>query len=161
MDVMQAAESIAGKEGINGNEKRLLLTAALLHDTGFLNRREEHETMSCDIARKYLPAYDYKPAEIERICGIIMATRIPQSPQNRLEEILCDADLDYLGRDDFFILSHRLFTELQAACIIKDEAAWNREQADFIGEHKYFTETSIKLRQAKRDQYIKIIKSKI
>jgi len=90
-----------------------------------------------------------------------MATRIPQSPQNRLGEILADADLDYLGRDNFFILSHRLFTELQAEGIIKDEEEWNKEQADFIGDHKYFTETSIKLRQAKRDQHITVIKSKI
>ncbi len=161
IDVMQAAESIAGKEGINGNDKRLLLTAALFHDTGFLNSREEHETISCYIARQYLPDYNYQPAEIDLICGIIMATRIPQSPQNRLGEILADADLDYLGRDNFFILSHRLFTELQAEGIIKDEEEWNKEQADFIGDHKYFTETSIKLRQAKRDQHITVIKSKI
>jgi uncharacterized protein len=160
VDVMQAAASIADKEGIDANDKRLLVTAALFHDTGFLIGREGHEAASCNIAREYLPLYGYHPAEIEVICNMIMATRIPQSPHNRLEEIICDADLDYLGRDDFFILSGRLFLELQAEGIVKDEEEWNKRQADFIGEHNYFTETSIKLRQPKREQYMELIKIK-
>ena len=33
------------------------------------------------------------------------ATKIPQTPLTKLEEIICDADLDYLGREDFFEIS--------------------------------------------------------
>jgi uncharacterized protein len=161
IDVMQAAESIADKEGIDENDRRLLVTAALLHDTGYLFTRDGHEVASCAIAREYLLVYNYNPEEIETICSLIIATSIPQSPQNRLEEILCDADLDYLGRDDFFILSKRLFDELLAEGIVKNEEEWNRQQASFMEEHKYFTKTSIMLRQGKREHYIKIIKSKI
>jgi uncharacterized protein len=161
IDVMQAAESIADKEGIDEDGKRLLHTAALLHDIGFLFGRDGHEAASCIIAREYLPVYQYEPEEVETICSLIMATRVPQSPQNKLEEILCDADLDYLGRDDFFILGQRLFNELQAEGIVKNEDGWNRQQADFMEEHKYFTNTSIMLRQGRREQHIKIIKSKI
>ena len=40
-----------------------------------------------------------------------MATKVPQSPKNHLEEILCDCDLDYLGRDDFEKISNNLFSE--------------------------------------------------
>lgn len=161
IDVMQAAESIAEKEGIDEDGKRLLHTAALLHDIGFLFGRDRHEAASCTIAREYLPVYDYEPEEVETICSLIMATRVPQSPQNKLEEILCDADLDYLGRDDFFILGQRLFNELLAEGIVKNEDDWNRQQADFMEEHKYFTNTSIMLRQGRREQHVKIIKSKI
>ena len=160
-DVMQAVALAGDREGIDEENKRLLLTAALFHDTGFLIGREEHENVSCNIAIQYLPGFGYQPEEIEAICNMIMATRIPQSPQNHLEEILCDADLDYLGRDDFFILSNRLFTELQAEDIVKDEEEWNMQQADFMGSHRYFTETSINLHQAKKEQYIELIKSKI
>lgn len=77
VDVMQAAGTIADRECINGNDKKLLLTAALFHDTGFLTGRDEHEKTSCDIARQYLPSYEYQPAEIEAICDMITATRIP------------------------------------------------------------------------------------
>jgi uncharacterized protein len=161
IDVVHAAENIAAKEGIVENDKRLLLTAALFHDTGFLLGREGHETASCTIVRRYLPEHNYQPAEIEAICGMIMATRLPQSPKNHLQEILCDADLDYLGRDDFFILSNRLFDELLSEKLINNENDWNTEQTDFMGNHRYFTKTSVKLRQPKKEQYIEVIKSKI
>jgi len=160
-DVMQAAGAMANTEHIGENEKELLLTAALFHDTGFFKKRDGHEAESCNIARNYLPLYGYSPSEIEQICNIIMATMLPQSPKNRLGEILCDADLDYLGRDDFFTLSARLFAELQAEAIVKDEEEWNREQADFIGNHHYFTQTAVNLRQKKKEEHTEVIRSKI
>ncbi len=161
IDVMRSAEFIACNENIGDGERELLLTAALLHDTGFLTLRDGHEVESCKIAHYYLPLYNYLPAEIDTICGLIMATRIPQSPGNKLEEILCDADLDYLGRDDFFALSTRLFNELRAEGLVKDQEEWDRQQADFMGDHHYFTATPIKLLDPKKKQYVELIKSKI
>jgi uncharacterized protein len=160
VDVYRAAERIAKREGVSSHEKKLLLTAALFHDSGFMKGREGHEAESCKIVRHYLPAYSYQSVEIELICGMIMATRIPQSPHSHLEKILCDADLDYLGRDDFFLLSDRLFAELKVEGLISDKAAWNRAQADFMENHQYHTETSVKLRQPKKEQYIKLVKLK-
>jgi HD superfamily phosphodiesterase len=160
-DVYQAAESISKAEGISAYEQKLLLTAALFHDSGFIKIREGHEAESCKIAREYLPVYHYKPDEVELICGMIMATKVPQSPKTHLEKILCDADLDYLGRDDFFVLSNRLFTELCFDYLIKNEDDWNREQVDFIEKHRYHTATSTKLRQPRKEEYIKLVKSKI
>lgn len=161
LDVLQAAERIAVEESITENEKELLLTAALFHDTGFLKKRDGHEVESCNIAHYYLPLYGYKGAEVEQVCGLIMATRIPQWPGDKLGEILCDADLDYLGRDDFFVLSARLFNELKNEGIVKNEQEWNKEQADFMGAHHYFTPSQVKLRQPVKEQYIELIKSKI
>jgi uncharacterized protein len=160
-DVMQAAVAIANQEGINAHDTHLLLTAALLHDTGFLKLRDGHEAESCNIARKYLPGYEYLPEDVEQVCHLIMATRVPQSPQDPLQQILCDADLDYLGRDDFFTLSDRLFVELNAECIIKNKNEWNLEQVDFMARHYYFTATSVNLRQAKKEQFISFVKAKI
>ncbi|MBB3056519.1 HD domain-containing protein [Mucilaginibacter gotjawali] len=161
LDVLQAAERIAVEEAIPENDKELLLTAALFHDTGFLKKREGHEAESCNIAQYYLPSYGYTPAEIERVCSMIMATRIPQSPGDKMGRILCDADLDYLGRDDFFMLSARLFNELKNEGLVKNEEEWNREQADFMGAHQYFSASRVKLRQPVKAHYIELIKSKI
>lgn len=161
MDVYGAAERIAKEKGISNHETKLLLTAALFHDAGFINKREGHEAESCRIASQYLPEFSYQPIEIELICDMIMATRIPQSPRTYLEEILGDADLDYLGRDDFFELSNRLFVELKSEGLIRDEAEWNRQQVQFMGEHRYHTTASVKLRQPKKEEYIKFVQSKI
>ena len=160
-DVMQAADLLAIAENITAADKSLLAAAALLHDTGFLTGRENHEESSCNIARYYLPVYGYSPEEIAIICGLIMATRLPQSPNSKLAEILCDADLDYLGRDDFFALSNRLFDELKNESLVQDEGQWNRQQADFMAGHSYFTKTAINLRQPQKERYIDLIKLKI
>lgn len=160
-NVMYAAELLATAEGISEEDHRLLRTAALLHDTGFLVKRDGHEELSCDIAQRYLPGYGYTPAEIDDICQLIMATRLPQSPKTKLAEILADADLDYLGRDDFFPLSEKLFIELKNEGLVKDEDEWNRQQADFMSEHSYFTQTAINLRQPRKEAYVELVKLKI
>ena len=160
-DVMQAAGLLAEAEGIDESGRDLLAAAALLHDTGFFVGREGHEEKSCNIARHYLPAYGYTQEEIETICSLIIATQLPQSPGSHLAEILCDADLDYLGREDFFTLSQRLFAELKMEGLVQREDQWNRQQADFMGDHNYFTKTAIKLRQPQQEQYVELIKLKI
>lgn len=149
-DVYYAAENIGKLENISHHGMQLLLTAALYHDSGFLKYRDGHEEESCRIAAAALPGFGYTENDINLICGMIRATRVPQSPKTLLERILVDADLDYLGRDDFFEIGHRLFTELNLTGALGEERAWNKLQLDFMTHHNYFTETAINLRQAKK-----------
>lgn len=159
LDVIASAERIAATESISESELLLLKTAALLHDSGYLFASNNHEEKSCGIARNILPDYQIADAEIEIICKLIMATKIPQSPQNKLEEILCDADLDYLGRDDFFELSQKLFNELKIFEKISDEPKWNVIQISFFEKHHYFTETSKALRNPVKEKHLYSIRS--
>jgi uncharacterized protein len=149
-DVYRAAERIAKQEGINDTDTRLLLTAAWYHDTGYLNGTIGHEEESCRIASSVLPGYGYTADEISLICGMIRATKVPQLPKTLLESILADADLDYLGRDDFFITGKRLFDEFILEGSIGNENSWNELQLKFMENHQYFTKTAINLRQAKK-----------
>jgi HD superfamily phosphodiesterase len=160
-DVYNAAKSLAKEEGINDMDKKLLLTAALFHDAGFLKGSKNHEKQSCSLAKEYLPEYGYTPEQIRTISRMIMATKIPQQPKNLLEEILCDADLDYLGRDDFFIIGNKLYAELSMYGIISTEDEWNELQSKFLAAHQYFTKTAIALRQRKKDKHLKAIRAKL
>jgi len=160
-DVYKAAESIAEMESVEGEDYTLLLTAVLFHDSGFLIQQKEHERIGCDLAKEYLPEYGYNAKQIETICGMIMATRIPQTPHNKLEKIICDADLDYLGRDDFFKIGNYLFDELCMYGIISTENEWNKLQVRFLEGHRYFTTSAKKLRKAKKEEHLALIKSKI
>jgi uncharacterized protein len=157
-DVYLATEIIAKQENISDNDLALLLTAALYHDSGFLVKAEGHEEESCRIAKEHLPLFGYTTTEIEAICGMIMATRLPQLPLTSLEKILADADLDYLGRDDFFKVGHRLFSEMELAGALEDEVEWNKLQVEFMEKHSYFTQSAINLRQAKKEANIEQIK---
>ena len=160
-DVYKAAESLAKLEKIKGDELTLLLTAVLFHDSGFLVQQKEHERVGCEIAREHLVNFDYSQEQIEKICGMIMATQIPQTPHNKLEEIICDSDLDYLGRDDFFKIGNTLFDELCMYGIISTELEWNKLQVRFLEKHHYFTSSAKKLRKAKKAANLALIKSKI
>jgi len=160
-DVYNSAERIAIEEGISGEELTLLLTAVLFHDSGFLVQQKDHEIISCEIAREFLPGFEYTDDEIQQISGMIMATKVPQKPKSHLEEIICDADLDYLGRDDFFTIGNRLFSELRVYGMIQSELEWNQLQVRFLESHHYFTKTAIRLRNDSKNAHLQSIKSLI
>ncbi len=92
---------------------------------------------------------------------MIMATRLPQSPKNYLEEILADADLDDLGRDDFFIIGDKLFLENTIYGDDIDPHEWRLKQLEFMQKHHYFTKSAINLRQAKKDANLERIKAQL
>lgn len=160
LDVYDSATFIAKKEGIGPDDLKILQVAAIYHDAGYLIQNHNHEQRSCDIARKYLPQYNYPAAVIEQICDMIMATKIPQNPQTHLEEILCDADLDYLGRNDFFTIGEKLYEEMVNNAMINKPEEWNAIQEKFLQQHHYFTKTAIELRTAEKEKNLKKIQSK-
>jgi class 3 adenylate cyclase len=161
VDVVTEVELIGWAEGCTDEEILLLKTAALFHDTGITESFDEHELRGTEYARKVLPGYGYTPEQIEKICSIIMATRLPPRPASLLEEIICDSDLDYLGRSDFIPVSNTLFEELKAQKKMKDLNEWNKLQVKFISGHQYFTKTARSLREVNKNLQIERIKSLI
>lgn len=155
LDVLRVAADLCVSEGVFGRDVILVKTAALFHDSGFItNRHANHEVEGCSLVRQFLPEFDYTPADIGTICDMIMATKIPQSPRNLLEQILCDADLDYLGRPDFFRIGNSLYKELLGFHLIGDEQAWNRLQVRFLSDHRFHTRTNRTLREPVKQRYL-------
>lgn len=137
--VLEKSKIIAKYEKVNKNDLKLITIAALFHDIGFIKSRENHEEIGCVVARNLLNKHNLKQEEIDKICGMIMATKIPQTPLNQLEEILADADLEYLGTEDFKIISDYLFKELKFFSPELTEETWNKIQVNFLESHTYFT----------------------
>lgn len=161
LDVLDAAERIGKQENILTTEMELLKVAVLFHDSGFMTDSKNHEEVGCELARKMLPGFGFSGIEIASICGMIMATHYPQKPNNLLEQIICDADLDYLGRDDFFKIGDTLYQELQSQGQISNEMEWNKLQEHFLSSHHYFTKTSNAIRNARKLQHLDQIREKI
>ena len=138
-EVVVATDKLANAEHISERDLIIVKTAALFHDCGFLETYSDHEEISCDMARKWLPQFEYSTDEIEEICSIILATKIPQTPKNKLAEILCDADLYYMGTDKYFINANKLYKELHEAGFVKDREEWRKEEIKFVESHHYFT----------------------
>ena len=161
VDVVTEVELIGWAEGCSDEEILLLKTAGLFHDTGITVSFDNHEFHGAEYAKKMLPDYNYSPKQIDTICSIILATRLPPRPANLLEEIICDSDLDYLGRSDFIPVSNTLFEELKAQNKMKDLNEWNKMQVKFISGHQYFTKTARSLREVNKRLQIERIQSLI
>ena len=161
VDVVTEAELIGWAEGCNDEEILLLKTAALFHDTGHTVSYDNHEYEGTLIAASMLPDFGYSKQQIETVCRLIMATRLPPDPSDHLESIICDSDLDYLGRSDFIPVSNTLFEELKAHNKMKSLNDWNKIQIKFISGHQYFTRTARRLREVNKQLQIERLKSLI
>jgi uncharacterized protein len=154
LDVYASAISIAEQEGVDGEGLVLLKMAALYHDAGFLAQDTDHEEAGCRIAQEVLPGFGFSERQIVLVCEMIMATRIPQSPRDELARILCDADLDYLGRADFNRIGATLFEEMRTYGVLSTEREWNQLQLRFIERHSYFTQTNKQLREPVKQAHL-------
>src|SRR5436190_6809355 len=160
LDVLKQAEVLAKQENITNKHDLLLLkTAAVFHDSGFLFVYKGHEEKGCELASESLKNV-FSKEDIKKVCGMIMATKIPQSPNTLLEQIICDADLDYLGRNDFEPISRNLYKEFIIFKIIPEDIIWDHIQIKFFESHHYFTGTSISKRNEKKLKHLNILKER-
>ncbi len=159
VDVYTQVELIGRSEKVTNEELLLLRTAALFHDAGHMIDYNTHEEMAVKLAREILPEYYYTEKQIEVVADLIMSTKLPPKPQNLLEEIICDADLDYLGRTDFIPVSNMLYRELHEHGKIGTLREWNELQIKFIAKHSYFTKTARKLRNVNKQSQLEKLRS--
>jgi exopolyphosphatase/pppGpp-phosphohydrolase len=161
VDVVTEVELIGWAEGLDDEEILLLKTAALFHDAGHTVAYDDHEYHGTQMVREWLPAYGYTGDQIEKICQIIMATKLPPEPKDLHQEIICDADLDYLGRSDMIPVSNNLYKELSEQNKIGSFNEWNKLQLKFISGHSYFTKTAQSLREVNKQKQIERIRNLI
>lgn len=146
-DVYQACLRLIELEGIGDADKLLIETAALYHDAGMLLEYDNHEEKSVEIIREVLPRFGYDAEQIERIGRMILCTKLPQDACCLNSKILCDADMDYLGRNDFFMIAHRLRYEWEVMNNYIGLLEWYEFQLKFLQQHHFYTESARKLRE--------------
>ena len=150
-DVVKQVERIAKKEKIDKAGILDIKLAAWLHDVGYIWGPLDHEEKSVEYAKVILNEMKFPKSKISLITGMIMATKMPQSPKNHFEQIICDADLDYLGRNDFEDISSNLLKELEINQKITN-FNWLKIQEKFLKSHSYFTLTSQKSREKNKQK---------
>jgi class 3 adenylate cyclase/ligand-binding sensor domain-containing protein/predicted metal-dependent HD superfamily phosphohydrolase len=154
-DVIYITEDLGRKEKLNDEEMLLLKCAALFHDTGFMVTYDNNEEVAAKLAEQTLKKYKFSNDQIETVKRLILATKMPPNPKDLLEKIICDADLDYLGRPDFIPVSQNLFRELFERGKIDTITQWNKMQYKFVRDHNYFTETARKYRGPGKQNVLK------
>jgi uncharacterized protein len=158
--VLDKAIFLAQKSQVSAKDLELLKLAALFHDTGFIDNPKDHEEKGCKIAENYL-SEAYSKEDMEKIFGMIMATKIPQSPTNHLEKILADADLEYLGTDRFEVIGQSLYRELKHFNPNYTDRAWDELQLVFLEKHHYHTQYCQLYREPKKQENLLSVKKRL
>jgi predicted metal-dependent HD superfamily phosphohydrolase len=161
--VVRVAAEIATHYNLNDRDLFVVLTAAWFHDTGyFTGAAQGHEQRAADMAAAFLKEHGAADDIIPAIQGCIMATRLPQSPGNLLEQIICDADLSHLGTDEFPAKNKLLRKEMQQLThkdIPKDE--WRRGSIRFLESISYHTDYARQLFDEKKQRNLDKLKEKL
>jgi predicted metal-dependent HD superfamily phosphohydrolase len=143
--VVKAAKKIAKKNYLCKNDYILLLVSAWFHDIGFLEGKSQHEERGAERVEKFLILQRVEASLIPSFKEAILATRLPQTPTNLVEEILCDADLYHLGTAGFFKINKSLRKEFQLVHGISiDKKEWIAKDIKMLTAQTYFTEYSRK-----------------
>ena len=160
--VVASANRIAISEDVSEHDRELLITAAYFHDAGYIIDYNKNEPIAARMAGRILKLIGYKPNEIAKIQKMILATDLEIEPKTHLEKILCDADLDHFGREDFFKLDGKLREEWRVeGKDASDEAKWYKGTLEILQKHHYYTKSQIKLREKKKQKNIKRILNKL
>lgn len=161
IDVYEATIRLANIEGITENDLIIVKTAALYHDAGFLYQYEHNEDIAVKLAKTVLPEFDYESEQISTIGKIIMATKVNVTPQTLLEKIVCDADYDYLGRNDVKQVANTLYKELNEHDYNFTTTEWIKKQIQFLEKHQYYSNSAYKLRNEKKLAYFNYLKKSL
>jgi predicted metal-dependent HD superfamily phosphohydrolase len=158
IDVYETSIKIAELEDLSQEEKIIINTAALFHDSGFIFRYEHNEELAVDLIEEVLPSLGYNDKHIKTIGNIILTTRIKARPVTLLEKVMCDADYDYLGRNDVTKIADTLYHELNKYGHKFSKNEWTQIQIKFLKKHQYYTASSLKLRRPNKVAYYNKLK---
>jgi len=159
--VVDAVRFIGKGSSVPSPMLAIAVAAAWFHDTGYINGNDNHEQGSCHMMRHFLEQHGVNREMISLAEGCIMATRMPQNPQNLLEAIVADADLYHLATRHFFTNGNLLRQEL--ACsrqIIYTDKEWMEQSLRFLETHSYHTPFAIKMLEKGKKRNIKTLRAK-
>jgi len=134
-------------EEIEQEGRLLARTSALMLFTGLSQNYHNFENRSAVICREILPDYSYSENQIDQICNLILATKKPFIPKNRLEKILIDARMEYIGRPDYTNQAKLLFKELIEAGSKINGQQFKKQQQELLFDFDFYTTAAQRLRE--------------
>jgi len=139
--VVQAAIQIANHYQLKDDDFFIVYVSAWFHDTGYFIETLKHEEKGAEHAATFLTNHQIDEKIVAAVKAAILSTRLPQSPSNLNERILCDADLFHLGSDDFNERSKLLHKEVEQLCGREiSKKSWRLKDIEFLESHEYHTD---------------------
>jgi len=162
LQVEKAVIQFAKMENLAENNITLLRTAALFHDSGYIVKYKNNETHGVANFKKVAKKFDYSNNDIIIIERLIMVTARGKKPTSILEELICDADHDYIGTNNYHKIAKYLRNELAIFGESLTDKEWLIKQIDYLElEHHYYSLTAKKKRQEGKEKRINELKSSL
>ena len=145
-EVADVAKMLGEKSGFNAEEMEIVTIAAWFHDIGYIKVVDEHETLSADMAEEFLAGLNYPRKKIDQIRKAILSTKMPQSADTKIGEVLCDADLHHLGTKGFFDKNELFRVEMERRWGKNySDSEWLEHTIDFFTKQSFFTKAASKM----------------
>ncbi len=160
LDVFEAINEISQHISLTEDEHTTLQLAALFHDTGYVFQYLGHEDISIAIAGTYLMQQGYHKGMYTPVLDCIEATKIPQLPQNLLQQVICDADFYHFAKPNYIAYAERLRNEWEVHLNRKyTNEEWSQLNIGVLTNHHYFTEYGQTVMQAIKQQNIDLMRN--
>lgn len=161
--VVQAAGQIAAHYRLQDDELAAVYVAAWFHDAGYLlGEGSAHEENGAKEALQFLQQQQVPENVQLMVKGAILATKMPQSPQNLVEQIVCDADLSHLGTKEFPDRNKLLRQEMELTYQVDIPGIkWLTNNIKFLTDHHYWTDYAQTLFKQQKEDNLEKLKKKL
>lgn len=161
LEVQNNIIELGVNSGLTAKEILLLRLAAIFHDTGWIENKEDHESHSVLIAEKFLANNGVPDNDIKIISDLIKITNITLTPNTLLEKVIRDADILHVGRKGFNKKSQLLRSEKELNLNrYYNDKQWLEKNINFLETNHFFTDYAKQQYQSKKEKNILKLKSK-
>ncbi|MCK0161524.1 Pycsar system effector family protein [Allomuricauda sp. F6463D] len=139
--VVKSTKELLNYCKLSETEKERILLAAWFHDVGHIEGMTDHEEIGCKIASDFLKKNDYDPKGIEKVCTLILATKMCHEPSNLMEEIIRDADISHFAQKSYWETTDFLRDELRELGIADyTPKQWREKNIKMFRKHTFYTD---------------------
>jgi len=160
--IKKYAETIGEHEGLTAEEMNILRISALFHEVGYINSFEHCQEESIVQASAFLEEHGVDPLTADRVSEVIRATKLPQSPKDKIAEVLCDADMMYIASEDGIEQFDLIYDE---TALVKPNlnkrAVFEKGYIDIYTKHSYFTQYGKTVLQPKKEAAVKRLSDRL
>ncbi|MBD2714187.1 HD domain-containing protein [Microvirga sp. STR05] len=141
--VVKEARKLGEDAGLNAPDQEALLLAAWFHDAGYIEVYDGHEYRSMELAEQWLSQQGYPAERITLVKETIRGTHRNEECETQLQQLLADADMSGMGREDFFANAELLRAEWETTLgKTYSNVEWAESQLDFLHSAKFHTEVA-------------------
>ena len=138
INALQVVEEYIDNMRLGTYEAQILRLGVLMRDLGELNQIENGED-GIALVKKLMAESGFTFVQTKVVADLVKAARHPHRPTNLLERIICDVDMEYLGREDHEQASEMFFQELYRNSMVSSREEWDQWQQELLETHQYHT----------------------